>query len=143
MTTLRPRNALQWLSSTGGVLALLAPKGLCPICVAASGGVLSSIGLGFLAVHGVIRWLLPLALSLGLLGLLLASRAHHRWWTFGLGVVGSALLYGGWLVSLPFILYSGMVLLLAASALNLWSQRHPRVTLVRIGTERTAQHGEA
>lgn len=141
MTALRPRKAFHWLSSTGGVLALLAPKGLCPICVAASGGVLSSVGLGFLAVNSVIRWLLPLALGLGLLGLFFASRAHHRWWVFGLGVVGSALLYGGWLVSLPLILYSGMVLILAASVLNVWSQRHPRVTLVRIGTERTAQHG--
>ena len=137
------RKFFQWLTSTGGVLALLAPKGLCPICVAASGGVLSSIGLGFLAVNSVIQWVLPLTLLLGLLGLFLASRAHRRWWVFGLGVAGSAVLYGGWLVTSAPILYSGMAVLLAASAFNVWSQRHPRVALVRIGTERTVQYGKA
>ena len=138
---MRKRNPLRWLSSTDGVLALLAPKGLCPICVAASGGVLSSIGLGFLAVNSVIQWVLPVALALGLLGLFFASRAHRRWWVLGTGVVGSAVLYGGWLVTSAHILYSGMAMLLAASAFNFWSQRHPRVALVQIGTERTIQHG--
>ena len=140
---MRKRNPLHWLSSTGSVLAFLAPKGLCPICVAASGGVLSSIGLGFLAVNSVIRWVLPLTLTFGLLGLFFASRAHRRWWVLGLGVAGSAVLYGGWLVNSALVLYSGMAVLLAASAFNLWSQRHPRVALVRIGTERTVQHGTA
>jgi MerC mercury resistance protein len=137
------RNRLHWLTSTGGILALLAPKGLCPICVAASGGVLSSIGLGFLAVDGTIRWVLPLALALGLFGLFFASRAHRRWWVFALGVAGSAVLYGAWLAGLAPILYSGMAVLIAASVFNFWSQRHPRVALVQIGTERTVQHGEA
>lgn len=137
------RSLVEWLSSTGGILALLAPKGLCPICVAASGGVLSSIGLGFLAVNSVIRWVLPLTLTFGLLGLYFASRAHRRWWVFGSGVVGSAVLYGGWLATSTHILYSGMAVLFAASAFNLWSQRHPKLALVRIGTERKVQHGQA
>lgn len=140
---MRKRGLVQWLTSTGGALALLAPKGLCPICVAASGGLLSSIGLGFLAVNGVIQWVLPLTLTAGLLGLFFASRAHRRWWVFGSGIAGSAVLYGGWLVTSAPILYSGMAVLLAASAFNLWSQRHPRVALVQIGTERTVQHGKA
>jgi hypothetical protein len=140
---MRKRNSFQWLGSTGGVLAFLAPKGLCPICVAASGGVLSSIGLGFLAVNSVIRWVLPLALILGLIGLFFASRAHRRWWVLGLGFAGSAVLYGGWLATSALILYSGMAVLLAASAFNLWSQRHPSGTIVRIGTERAIHHGEA
>jgi len=135
------RPPVHWLSSLGGVLAVLAPKGLCPICVAASGGVLSSIGLGFLAVNSVIQWAFPITLSLGLLGLFFASRAHGRWWVFGLGVVGSAVLYGGWLATATPVLYSGMAVLLAATAFNFWSQRHPRVALVRIGTERTVQRG--
>lgn len=135
------RPSVQWLSSTGSALALLAPKGLCPICVAASGGVLSSIGLGFLAVNSVIQWVLPITLALGLLGLFFASRAHRRWSVFGLGVTGSAVLYGGWLATSAPFLYGGMALLLAASAFNFWNQRHPKTALVRIGAERTVQHG--
>lgn len=137
------RPPVDWLSSTGSVLALLAPKGLCPVCVAASGGVLSSIGLGFLAVNSVIQWVLPITLGLGLLGLYFASRGHRRWSVFGLGVLGSAVLYGGWLDTSAPLLYGGMVLLLAASAYNFWSQRHPKTALVLIGEERTVQHGEA
>lgn len=41
------KNVAQWFSSAGGVLAVLAPKGLCPVCIAASGGLLTSLGLGF------------------------------------------------------------------------------------------------
>lgn len=135
------RPPIHWLGSIGSALALLAPKGLCPICIAASDGVLSSIGLGFLAVDGVIRWVLPLTLALGLLGLFFASRTHRHWWVFGLGVLGSAVLYGGWLATFAPLLYGGMALLLAASAFNFRSQRHPRTALVRIGEERMNQHG--
>lgn len=137
------RNPLSWLASTGSVLALLAPKGLCPICVAASGGVLSSIGLGFLAVNDVIRWVLPATLALGLIGLFFATRGHRRWSVLGLGVLGSIVLYGGWLASSSPMLYGGMVLLLGASAFNFWSQRNPKVLLVQLGQERKVSHGSA
>lgn len=137
------RNPFHWLSSVGGVLALLAPKGLCPICIAASGGVLSSIGLGFLAVDDVIRWVLPAALALGLTGLFLASRGHHRWSVLGLGVFGSGILYAGWLATSKPVLYGGMALLLGTSVLNFWSQRHPKVALASARTERTVNHGQS
>ena len=137
------RTPLEWLGSIGGVLALLAPKGLCPLCVAASGGALASIGLGFLAVNSVIHWVLPITLALGLLGLFFASRRHRRWWVFALGVVGSLVLYGGWLLSFSPVLYGGMALLIIASAFNFWSQRHPWVPLVQLSQERTVRHGKA
>ena len=137
------RNPLEWLGSIGAVLALLAPKGLCPLCVAASGGALASIGLGFLAVNSVIHWVLPITLALGLLGLFSASRRHRRWWVFALGVVGSLALYGGWLLSFSPVLYGGMALLIAASAFNFWSQRHPWVPLVQLSHERTVRYGKA
>jgi hypothetical protein len=137
------RNPLSWLSSTGSVLAVLAPKGLCPICVAASGGVLSSIGLGFLAVNDVIRWVLPMALALGLVGLFFASRGHRRWSVLGLGVLGSVVLYGGWLATSFLVLYVGMALLLGASVFNFWSRRNPKVALVQLGQERKITHGAA
>ena len=130
-----------WLSSAGGVLALLAPKGLCPVCVATSGTVLSSVGLGFLATDQVIRWVLPAVLLAGLAGLLLATRAHRRWWVLGAGVTGALVLYVGWWLASSPALYGGMVLLVAASAINFWARRHPRVPLVQIGIG--GQHGKA
>lgn len=137
------RTPLPWLSSAGSVLALLAPKGLCPICVAASGGVLSSIGLGFLAVNDVIRWVLPLALALGIAGLFFASRGHRRWSVLWLGAIGSIVLYVGWSTTSSPVLYAGMVLLVGASAFNFWSQRNPKVALVQLGQERKVTHGSA
>ena len=62
MNGVKARNVPQWFSSAAGVLAVVAPKGLCPICVAASGGMLASIGLGFLAVERSVRWILAIAL---------------------------------------------------------------------------------
>jgi hypothetical protein len=134
------RNPTHWLGTLGGVLAAVAPKGLCPICVAASGGVLSSVGLGFLAVDSVLRWVLASVLLVGLIGLYLSMRRHGRWEAIAVGVAGSVVLYTGWLMDTKPVLYGGMAVLLAASALNLWSQRHPRVPLVQL---RRVRHGQA
>ena len=127
------RSAGQWLGSAGSVLAILAPKGLCPLCVAASGGVLSAVGLGFLAVDSTLRWVLPAVLIGGLAGLAIAARGHRRWWLLPLGAVGSVVLYLGWFSKNAPLLYSGMVLLTSASALSFWSTRHPRAPLVDAG----------
>jgi len=129
------RRAAHWLASAGSVLAFLAPKGLCPICIAASGGALSAIGLGFLAVDSVIRWVLPATLTLGLVGFVFAVQRHRRYWVLALAFVGALALYGGWLFTAAPVLYAGTALLLAASAFNFWSQRHPRAALVQIGTK--------
>ncbi len=133
-----------WLGSAGSVLALLAPKGLCPICVAASGGVLSSVGLGFLAVDTVIRWVLPIALLVGIVGLGLAARGHRRWWVFALGVAGAFVLYAGWFFTFTPMLYGGMGLLVLASLFNLLQRRRrvePPLVQLRLGKGIT--HGQA
>ena len=131
-----------WLGSVGSVLALLAPKGLCPICVAASGGVLSSLGLGFLAADSVIRWVLPIALLVGLVGLGLAARSHRRWWILGLGIVGALVLYGGWFFSFEPVMYGGMGLLVLASIFNLLRrQRRVEQPLVQLRIRKVVTHG--
>ncbi len=126
------KNVTQWFSSVGGVLAVVAPKGLCPVCVAASGGVLASLGLGFLAVESNIRWILGGTLAVGLLGLALSARRHRRWWTVGLGAAGAITAMLGRFALLDVVLYGGMVLLMAALAGDLWARRHPWVPLVQI-----------
>lgn len=126
------RNVTQWFTSVGGVLAVIAPKGLCPVCVAASGGLLASLGLGFLAVETNIRWILAATLSVGLVGLVLSARRHRRWWTVGLGAAGAITAMLGRFALVNAVLYGGMVLLTAALASDLWAKKHPWVPLVQI-----------
>ncbi|WP_437723537.1 MerC domain-containing protein [Sorangium sp. So ce861] len=122
----------------GGVLAVLMPKGLCPICVAASGGLLASLGLGFLLVERNVRWILGVTLTIGLVGLVLSARRHRRWWTLAVGGVAVATTMTGRLLLNEPVLYGGMVLLVAAMAADLWARRHPWAPLVQIRVKRGA-----
>jgi hypothetical protein len=124
------------------MLALLVPKGLCPICVAASGGILSSLGLSFLADGEIVRWVLAGALLVGLIGLGLATRSHRRWWILALGAVGAITLYLGWLFETKLVLYGGMGLLFAASVCNLW-RRRVASPLVQLRIRKGENYGEA
>ena len=129
----------EWFSSVGGIVAVFAPKGLCPICVAASGGMLASLGLGFLAVEANIRWIMGITLAVGLFGFTMSARRHRRWWTLALGVVGATTLLVGRFLLVDVVLYGGMVLLLGATIADLWARRHrrePPVQLVQIRLKR-------
>lgn len=129
-----------WAGTLGSVLALLAPKGLCPICIAASGGVLSSVGLGFLAADGVIRWVLPISLLAGVIGLGLAARGHRQWWILALGLAGSLVLYASWFFTFRPGMYAGMALLLLASIFNL-RRRRTEAPLVQLRLRKEPNHG--
>lgn len=110
--------------------------------MAASGGVLSSLGLGFLANDSVIRWVLPIALLVGVTGLGLAARSHRRWWIFALGAVGAAVLYAGWSFTVKPALYAGMGLLVLASIFNLLRrQRRVEPPLVQLRIRKEVTHG--
>jgi hypothetical protein len=132
----KARDVAQWFTSVGGVVAVVAPKGLCPVCVAASGGVLASLGLGFLAVEQNIRWILAVTLAIGVSGLVLSARRHRRWWIALVGAAGAALAFTGRLVSLDIVLYGGMVLLTAALVSDRWARRHPISPLVQLRLRR-------
>ena len=122
----------RWLASAGGLLAVIVPKGLCPICVAASGGMLTSLGLGFLAVEQNVRWILIGTLSIGLGGMLLSARGHRRYWPVAFGALGAGLVLCGRFLRLDGLLYGGMVPLVAATAGDLWARRHPWAPLVQL-----------
>ncbi|WP_088740419.1 MerC domain-containing protein [Haliangium sp. UPWRP_2] len=128
----------RWFSSIGGVVAVLMPKGLCPICIAASGGMLASFGLGFLLVERNVRWLLGLTLAIGLTGFILSARRHRRWWTLAVGVTAAVTTMLGRLLLSNLVLYSGMVLLIGAMGADLWARRHPWMPLVQIRLRRGA-----
>ena len=130
------RDVSRWFSSVAGVLALAIPKGLCPACVAASGGILASLGMGFVLVEENVRWILGATLMVGLIGLVLSARRHHRWWTVGVGTVAAVTTMLGRLLLSNMVLYSGMVLLVSAMAADVWARRHPWMPLVRLRLKR-------
>lgn len=125
-----------WFSTVGGIVAIAAPKGLCPVCVAASGGMLASLGLGFLVVESNIRWILAITLTIGIVRFVLSARRHRRWWTLALGLAGATTLLVGRFLLIDLVLYSGMVLLLGAMIADLWARRHPSAPLVQIRLKR-------
>ena len=138
------KNVTRWFTSAGGLLAVLAPKGLCPVCVAASGGLLSSLGLGFLAVERNVRWMLAGTLAIGLVGLALSARRHRRWWTLAIAAGGAASALTGRFLLFDALLYGGMVLLSGALLADLWARKHPRTAaadLVQIGVNRNGGCG--
>jgi len=126
----------RWLSSVGTVLAVIVPKGLCPICIAASGGILASLGLGFLMVERNVRFILAITLTIGLLGFVLSARRHRRWWTIGVGATAAVVTMSGRFLLNEIVLYVGMVLLVAALVSDWWARRHPWAPLVRIRLKR-------
>jgi hypothetical protein len=127
-------NPLHWLGSGGSALAATVPS--CPLCVAASSGLLSSLGLGALAASGVARWLVPLLLGIGMLGLVVAAGRHRVWWIPVLGISGAGVLYWGWLGERPVPLWTGISLVVAASVANVRRRRRRSEPLVRSGADR-------
>ena len=130
------KNVSQWFASVGGVLALIATKGLCPICVAASGGMLASLGLGFLTIERNVRWILAVALTIGVTGMVLSARRHRRWWTLVPAGAGAATILTGRFLLMDAVVYGGMVLLVTATAADFWARKHPWVPLVQIRLKR-------
>ena len=124
-------NPLHWLGSGGSALAAVVPS--CPLCAAASGGLLSSLGLGAVAATGVAEWLVPLFLGVGIVSLGLAAREHRVWWMPLLGLAGASLLYWGWLANRAAPLWTGIILVAAASLGNVWRRRRRVPELVQIG----------
>ena len=106
------------LGSAGGLIALLFPKGMCPLCLSAAASLLSSLGIDIGAAH--IAWLLPalLAASMSLAVLVAIRRRRRRERAIaGLCVKGAghALIYGGWRLGIAAGVHAGVgVLLLTA-----------------------------
>lgn len=123
------------------MLAVLAPKGLCPVCVAASGGLLTSLGLGFLAVERNVRWMLAATLVVGIIGLALSARRHRHWWTLAVAAIGAVAALGGRFLLFDVLLYGGMVLLSAAMLGDIWARKHPRIAAAELVQIRVNRNG--
>jgi hypothetical protein len=115
---MKKAKAAGWLGPLGGVLAVLVPKGICPICLATSGSVLSSLGLSFLANDAIMRWLLAGILAIALTAFFVSARRKERWIVFVVAVLGALLVYSGWMFAATVAVYTGSALLVLASLLN-------------------------
>ncbi len=107
------------LGPVGGVLAVLIPKGICPLCLTTSGSILPALGLGFLANSSIMRWVLAALLLLSLYTFFISARNKDRWHVFAIALTGAVLVYVGWLLTSSVTLYSGTAVMLTASILNL------------------------
>lgn len=107
------------LGPVGGMIAVLIPKGICPLCLASSGSILPALGLSFLANSSIMRWVLAALLLLSLSTFFISARNKERWHIFAIALTGAVLVYVGWLLTSSVTLYSGTAVMLTASILNL------------------------
>ena len=107
-----------------GIGVALLPKLICPLCWPVYAGIISSVGLGFLIGTA---YLLPitsafLILTLAVLGFNAKQRLGYG--PFVAGVVASAaILVGKFLLESNPIMYTGVGVLVLASAWNAWPRR--------------------
>jgi len=123
------------LGPVGGVLAVLVPKGICPLCLTTSGSILPAIGLSFLANSSIMRWVLAGLLLFSLYAFFISARNKERWHIFAIAAAGAVLVYVGWLLASTVTLYSGTGVMLTASVLNLKKPRDE--SLLPLPTEGT------
>jgi hypothetical protein len=109
-----------WLTVPGISVALL-PKLACPLCWPFYSGIVSSVGLGFLVST---KYLLTLTIAFLILTFgALAYHAKQRrgYGPFVLGIVGAvAVLIGKFDLESNPVTFSGIVVLVVASAWNMW-----------------------
>jgi hypothetical protein len=119
-----PRSVKQYVLALPGIVVSALPFGGCPACWPVYGGVLSSLGLGFLLSR---EYLLPVTvLFLAVAVLLLGRRAQDRrgYGPLLLGLIASALVIAGKFdIESDVIAYAGVGLLVLSSVWNAWPRR--------------------
>ena len=121
------RRLKQHLPLLPALMFALLPKVACPACWPAYIGVLSAIGLGFLART---EYLLPLTavfLALVLAGLTFGARKRGSYGPLILGLGASAaVLSGKFALHSDFLFYTGLALLVGSSLWNTWPRKQSK-----------------
>jgi hypothetical protein len=122
-----PRSWRSMLAAVPALGAGLVPVGTCPVCMAATVGVLSSLGLGFLLET---NYLLPL--MIGFLGLALLAIGYKADLRRGFGpllvavISAATILAGKFVFSSDAVLYAGLAGLGGAAVWNAWPVKQNR-----------------
>lgn len=108
--------------SGGGILAALIPKGVCPLCMAATGSLLSSIGIPLGPAQ--LAWLVPSALLLSMAMAGVAALARRRrnqpaLLRFAMSAVACLTVYVGWFARVSAGVYAGMAMLFTMAAIDI------------------------
>ncbi len=107
-----------------GAAAAFLAKAACPLCYPAIGGLLSSLGLGFLFDGAYFAAIAALFLAVVLFGLAYRAKARRGYGPLGLGLAASAVVIASKFVwDETALLYLGVAGLVAASAWNLIPKR--------------------
>jgi hypothetical protein len=106
----------------------LLPSATCPACIAAYGGVLSALGLGFVMNDRVLGPVIATFLVIWIVSVAFSTRSHRHPGPLVATILGSAAVAGGRLAwDLSLLLYAGVAILVGAAIWNLWLKRRPRV----------------
>jgi len=122
--TLDEPTSRSWRSVLAAVPALGAgfvPVGACPVCMAATAGVLSSFGLGFLLESSYLLPLMTAFLGAALLALGYKAAARRGFSPLLVGILSAAaILAGKFFVGSDSLLYVGLAGLTGATVWNAW-----------------------
>lgn len=115
---------LEKIGSVGAVIAAAA----CPICFPKLALLGALFGLGALgAYESQLLIAAQVLIVLAVVGQVVAYRQHRKWWLPGAAIVGAAAVFGGfYLVYSEPLIYSGLAVLVAASATDFWSRMRAR-----------------
>ena len=115
----------QGLAALSSVGISLLPKLACPACWPAYGGLLTSVGLGFLIS---VAYLLPLTVAflvLALGAMVFGAKERHGYGPFLLGIASAGgVLLGKFVWESNPTMYGAVGLLVAASLWNTWPRRN-------------------
>jgi mercuric ion transport protein len=114
------------LAAAPAVGAALLPRLACPCQMPAYAGLLSSMGLAFLMETVYLFPLTAMCLTFSVGGLAISAKRRRGYAPFVVGLLGAILLMAGkFAFALPFAVYGGLMLLLAASLWNSWPLKRP------------------
>lgn len=107
-----------------GIAFAMLPALVCPACWPAYAGLLSSLGVTFLADEKYLYPLTVFFLSLAVAALLWRARKQRKYSPFIIGTVGASLVVlGKFSFDNPWLNYLGIALLIGTSLWNAWPKR--------------------
>jgi len=122
-----PRSWRSVLAAVPALGAGLVPVGACPVCMAATAGVLSSLGLGFLLETVYLLPLMAVLLGVALVALGYKARLRRGFGPLLIGILSaSAILVGKFIAGSDVVLYVGLTGLTGAAVWNAWPLKESR-----------------